>query len=247
MSVATSPALRYSKSLWSYKPLPTGCVLYLPLWHLDLRGTVFNSIDSVRHSIAVLEAVKVVQGFDFDGVDDLMTVPDNLALRQIWDGGGTVTWWEDADSDGESDISHVFTNASEWHIRHGTEQTVNIPHHLRIEFDGGTDGNWDNNNALTVFGVPRCYSIIYNSDSVENDPTFVQDGVAETVGGGGLREINKPVGTRVTGTDDLIIANTAAGTRTHEGRIMEVVINNRAISTAEAQDYYKYSYPRRFQ
>lgn len=38
----------HSKSLWSYNPLPTGCVLYLPLWSPGLNGSAFKSADPFR-------------------------------------------------------------------------------------------------------------------------------------------------------------------------------------------------------
>ena len=36
---------QYPKSLWSYNPIPSGCVLYLPLWHPNLGGLKYKSID----------------------------------------------------------------------------------------------------------------------------------------------------------------------------------------------------------
>ncbi len=38
------------KNLWSYNPIPGGCVLYLPLWHPNLGGLKYKSIDPFEHT-----------------------------------------------------------------------------------------------------------------------------------------------------------------------------------------------------
>ena len=50
MSILTKSALRYPKSLWSHNPIPGGCVLYLPLWHPNLGGLKYKSIDPFGHT-----------------------------------------------------------------------------------------------------------------------------------------------------------------------------------------------------
>ncbi len=76
MSIATSPALRYPKSLWSYNPLPTGCVLWIPFWASGLNSTAFKSVDTLRHTCAVTGATHEVDGRQFDGLDDVISVGD---------------------------------------------------------------------------------------------------------------------------------------------------------------------------
>ncbi len=75
MSILTSPALRYPKSLWSYNPIPNGCVLYLPLWNNSLSGPVFKSPDPFGHTATVTSAVWGPTGRTFDGDDDYITTP----------------------------------------------------------------------------------------------------------------------------------------------------------------------------
>lgn len=70
MSVMTSPTLRQAKSLWSYNPIPNGCVLYLPLWSLGLNGVNFISPDPYRNACVVTGAVQNADGRLFDGSDD---------------------------------------------------------------------------------------------------------------------------------------------------------------------------------
>lgn len=63
--VMTSPALRNPKSIWSYNPLPTGCMLYLPLWHPALSGPAFNAIGSYYSNCVVTTAAYGVNGRTF--------------------------------------------------------------------------------------------------------------------------------------------------------------------------------------
>lgn len=89
-----SPALRYSKSLWSYNPLPTGCRLYYPLWHPDLGGAVIQSVDLSSTEGTVVEAVKVNLGRDFDGSDDTIALPNDLVTQaEVASGLALAVWF----------------------------------------------------------------------------------------------------------------------------------------------------------
>ena len=76
MSIAT----RYSKSLWSYNPIPTGCVLYLPLWSPGLSGSAFKSIDSLGHTATATNTTWYPYGRKFDNTADKIVVPDHAAF-----------------------------------------------------------------------------------------------------------------------------------------------------------------------
>ena len=70
-----SPALRSPKSLWSYNSIPSGCVLYLPLWHPSLSGPVFKSPDPYGHICTVTGATWGKYGRTFNGTSDVITIP----------------------------------------------------------------------------------------------------------------------------------------------------------------------------
>ena len=89
MSIATRPALRNPKSLWSYNPIPNGCVLYLPLWHPNLSQAVFKSIDPYGHTCTRTNGVMDSSGFTADG-DDHISCGANTALHV---GIGTLAVW----------------------------------------------------------------------------------------------------------------------------------------------------------
>ena len=66
MSIMTSSALRYPKSLWSYNPIPNGCVFYSPLWNPGLHGPVFQSIDPFGHTCTRTGGTMDGDGFTAD-------------------------------------------------------------------------------------------------------------------------------------------------------------------------------------
>ena len=82
MGLLASPALKFpgGKSLWSYNPLPGGCVLYLPLWSPGLNGPVFKTPDSFGHTVTVTGATLGPLGRTLDGLDDVLIVSDQDAL-----------------------------------------------------------------------------------------------------------------------------------------------------------------------
>ncbi|KKK67049.1 hypothetical protein LCGC14_2957960 [marine sediment metagenome] len=72
-----SLASKYTKSLWSYNPLPTDCVLYLPLYNPGLHGLVFKSVDPFGHVHTRVGGLMDGDGFTTDG-DDKITAAATL-------------------------------------------------------------------------------------------------------------------------------------------------------------------------
>ncbi len=58
-----------------------GCVLYAPLWHEKLQGSPFLTLDHNHHSCTVTGATWGPQGRTFDGVANVITIPDAASLR----------------------------------------------------------------------------------------------------------------------------------------------------------------------
>lgn len=91
-----SPALRFSKSLWSYNPLPTSCALYLPLWHPNLGSPTFKSIDPFGRAITVSGSAPVhtAKGWTLPGTDELITMGNigtNIRTLSFWINLDTTT------------------------------------------------------------------------------------------------------------------------------------------------------------
>lgn len=104
-----SAALRYSKSLWSYNPLPTGCVLYLPLWHPNFGGSVFKSVDLFESSCTVSGSAPThsFKGWDLPGTDELIDIGNigtNIKSLSFWMNPASTTQsiLEEVDNTGPS-------------------------------------------------------------------------------------------------------------------------------------------------
>ena len=80
MTIRALPSLRWPKSLWSYNPTPTGCVLFLPLWSPGLNGSIFKSVDLYNSKSTVTGALRQSDGRLFDGSDDKIEVVANPAF-----------------------------------------------------------------------------------------------------------------------------------------------------------------------
>lgn len=87
VSLALSPV----KSLWSYNPIPFGCVFYAPLWHPNLSSDNFKSIDPYGRTCIVTGAVLGAKGRVFDG-DDKIAV-NSVAANSFFDGTFTLMAW----------------------------------------------------------------------------------------------------------------------------------------------------------
>ena len=79
-----------SKNMWRRNGrlnfLPNGLVLYAPLWHPQLNVSPFsawNIADGGVHSCTVTGATWGIQGRDFNGTTDFISIPDNAALDTL--------------------------------------------------------------------------------------------------------------------------------------------------------------------
>lgn len=84
--------LRYAKSLHSYNPLPNGCLFYLPLWHPNLHGIRFSSIDPYKHTCGRVGGVLDGDGFTCDG-NDYLGPGDNSHFDFAGDSSFSIFMW----------------------------------------------------------------------------------------------------------------------------------------------------------
>ncbi len=64
--------------------------LYLPLYDNSLQAASFKSIDQNAFTCTVIGAIWTIQGRSFDGIDDIISIPDATSLRF---GTGDFTVW----------------------------------------------------------------------------------------------------------------------------------------------------------
>lgn len=176
---------------------------------------------------------------EFDKADTMITVSDNSAIQDIFDGGGSVFFMFNADSDGENDSGRIFSKGTTaWRVEVGGQTGSNIFMLLKQEWSGD-DPRWD-----TAVDIPLNTTIIgvwtYDSDSIGNDPIlYLWDGTSlttRTVANGLLTEQTTPTGTRVSDVgDDLIIGNRADQLLTFDGHIDEPMLFSDILTAAEAK------------
>ena len=86
MSIATTT----SKSLWSYNPSPTGCVLYAPLWHPTYNASKF--VVPNGYTCTNEGCTWTTKGYDMVGDDDDVIITPVLAPLASSTVGTWMAW-----------------------------------------------------------------------------------------------------------------------------------------------------------
>ena len=235
MQVAT----RFPKSLWSYNPIPRGCVLYLPLWSPSLGGSAFKSVESYGHACSVTGAVLVANGRQFDSSDDLINCGSASSLDNIFDGGGTVGVWINPSSDGGGDSGYICAKIAGTGISPGWFLNVRAEASSYVEsrfyfYFSGNDGYWDLDSAAIPIGSWTHIALTYDADSVNNNPVFLLNGAVSP-----STEQQAPTTAREDEASvDFTIGGRTDATKTFDGYIGEVWAYNRTLSTSEIAYIY---------
>jgi len=219
-----SIALKYPKSPWSFNPIPNGCVLYLPLWRPDLRGSVFKSIDPYGHTATVTGATKVALGRDFDGSDDLI----NLGKPAVFTGMSALTvgfWFYRATA--FSGTSYVINNDSDTDRRsYALGLTPTNAYGWVVNSSGTLE---DVSAALTYAGSWHFVVMTYDGAGLE----LYADGSKISPGTDSL------TGTvRANTTDSFELMRSSRTSTYFSGSVGEVIIYNRALTLQEIQYIY---------
>lgn len=154
-------------------------------------------------------------GLDFN-TGDYVNIPDDTAIQNVFDGGGSSNLTVNLVGDGENDLGNILSKNG-WSARVEQDNGSYVKFTLTQAFSGA-NGIWTMpgaaipNNTLTSLGVS------YNNSDVANDPIFYLNGVPTTVS-----EAQTPVGTRLTDVgDDLYIGNNTDNNRATDGVINDV-------------------------
>lgn len=154
-----SPALRQAKSLWSYNPIPYGCVLNLELWHPAMSGPIFKSIDSFGHICTVTgNPTWSGDGWLLDGAGDRLIVANHSSfaftteaftiemllkatdltanISPFGKGDGTDGYWSAIRTDGAIWMSTNDADAAEESKSSAAEIVINTWYHLVIIKNG---------------------------------------------------------------------------------------------------------------
>ncbi len=189
-----SPALRYPKSLWSYNPIPSNCVLYLPLWDPGLSGLVFKSIDPYGHTCTVTGAVYGSDGYTFDGLDDNINCGSAASIDNIFDGGGTIMALINVTSDGQSNAGRIvakYGGGVGWAFSVTGEAAGKVKSQLFTD-PGAGNGQWTTTATEVTLGTKTLVCVTYNADSIENNPIIYVGTASTAMAGKGITEDTKP-------------------------------------------------------
>ncbi|KKL97511.1 hypothetical protein LCGC14_1833730 [marine sediment metagenome] len=236
-----SMATRYPKSLWSFNPIPTGCVLYLPLWSPGLNGSAFKSVDPYRRECVVTGTTQSGEGRILDG-DDLIT--------------HTASGWRGNDSAGTILIWFKTNTSATYQVLFGTSDTATTVRYIQLR-------------TRITSGVLEVTQI--NDDAPADVLTASTDVTDNDWHLGGLKSSGSAFSISVDGVDEgaltvsdgantgdwfadtsardnfTIGALTYTSTILHfDGTIGEVWVGDVELSDAEILYYYNNSYPRRF-
>jgi hypothetical protein len=202
-----------------------GLVFYAPLWHPGLSGSPFNAWDLVTpgtHSGTVTGATWTSMGWDFDGTNDLISVPNHAALNPTT--GLTVAIWVNPDT-----LNNYDTFISK-----------------------NSDTNWNDGYSIGYNANTVCFFITATTAKIPNVtfPAASKVNVWSFLVGtydkaNAICSLNGVAGTPVVGTADMT-TNTAAleigrgqlNTYNTDGTIGEVWICNRAWSPNEITQVY---------
>ncbi|KKN16944.1 hypothetical protein LCGC14_0971020, partial [marine sediment metagenome] len=170
---------------------------------------------------------------DFDGSSGLITVTDDAAIQNIFDGGGTIECWVNPDSDGEGDEG-VIVDKSKWSFYLANEDTGKVKVALYCSFDGATNGTWITTSTEVDINTWTHIIVTYNSSATANDAIIYINGtvVAQT-------ESATPAGTRETDVGSgLTIGNYSTDAFTFDGTIDEMRLYTRILGQSEVTSNY---------
>jgi hypothetical protein len=161
---------------------------------------------------------------EFDGIDDILRCGSDVSIDDIWDGGGTISVWLEADTRGENNLGRIFMKPINQEYAAG-EKAGATRFILQTKFDGGF-GSWRMVNYPITFGNWHLVHLEYNADSAANDAAFWVNGNSEPV-----TERRTPSGTYLgDSVNSLSIGNTHTTSRTWDGKIDEFRIYDGVLS-----------------
>ncbi len=216
----------------------------VPVAYWRLGETSGNAIDisgngndgTVTIGAGAYDADSLVEGesdgsMEFDGAATSINVPADAAVDDVFDGGGTVEFIVNLDSDGERSVGRIISK-NHWDLLTFNEADGKVAFGFQHVFST-TGGRWDTDVDIPLNQTVHV-AIVYNHDSAANDPIIYIDGQPRTVGDG-LTESQTPIGLQLgDSVYDLVIGDNGANSTT-DGRLDEIAFYGTALSAAAIQ------------
>lgn len=152
----------------------------------------------------------------FNGSTSKVTVENNSDLQGLFYGGGSISAWVRADSDGEADSARIINKNLEFLFYVGLESSgaMNI---FFLHYFTAINGGWSSTSKEIKVKKGSNVIVTYNSLSVLNNPSFFVDGALVD-----LTKTSGPSGKASKNTNDFLIGNNDDNSRTFDGLIWNV-------------------------
>jgi len=206
---------------------------YVMVHHLDDETTstvddsTSSNYDGTKHAAnEPIEATgKLYQSQDFDATNDDIDFGSGANIDDIFSGGGTVSWWQYADTVGESNYGQLYFKGLTTN-----EIYYNGTTNLRIEAGFDTQhGSW---TFPCGTGAWNHVAVTYDNSSTSNDPVAYVNGSSVSV-----TEINTPSGSASSdAANSLYLGGNGSGGYTWDGHVEEF----RMSTTARSADWLKF-------
>jgi len=216
---------------------------YKAVYHLQgnsLDSTVYGN-DGTETSVDWEEQNNDV-GLLADGANTKIDCGTDTNTDNIFDGGGHVKVIISPRSDGETNEGRVLSkrNIFGWMLVCTTESGGFLGLSFYQSFSTAP-GDWRTPTTIPLNEVTEI-DIFYNSDSVNNNPTIMINGIKHTIENGLLTEFTTPLGTRSSdSSSEFLIGNHNLSGKTFDGLINNPQLSdktrpsNQAIATYNAE------------
>lgn len=167
----------------------------------------------------------------FNGSSSKADAGSDASIDDIWDGGGTVSFWVNIAGSGELGSGRFFdkrggsSGSVGWFFLARNEVGGNVDLRFRQHFGSGTSYQVDVEDVS--ISVWHHIAVTYDSSSDTNDAVIYVDGVSQT-----LVPILSPTGSPLSdAANDFIIGNTSNQARTYEGLMCDVRVFSSILSS----------------
>ena len=175
-------------------------------------------------------------GAVFDGTTSYITVGSDTSVDNLWTGGGSISATINPKSDGETDAGVILNKWAGWELRTNGESAGYMSLAFYRDF-ATTDGVWTTDVVVPINEISKI-EVIYNEDSVSNDPIIIINGIKYTVGNG-LTETTTPSGAVSTdAAASMIIGGDGAGAQTFDGYIGDTKVSDVSRPSSEGITSY---------
>ena len=209
---------------------------YQAVWHLN--GTFIDSTSSpitcANTGTSVVSDEYIGDSRNWDGVDDRLDCASAAKIDDIFNGGGSISYWLNPNNDGEVGDGRILQKdpaGSGWFTGMTAESGANIK--IRFFGDAPTDGIWVLTNYDVTEQIWNFITITWDDDTPTTDPVFYVSGTARAV-----TETSTPSSYVSDASTDLCIGNnnqdttTCTTSRTVDGELDDIRFNDE-ILTAE--------------